>query len=67
MHPSLRHKKSSSFFCLPHIKNVKCNKNQKEKLTKSDLIKYQIDRMNVVTNESLKDLNVSRTHLDFSQ
>ena len=35
---------------------------QKEKPTKSDLIKYETNRINMITNESLEDLDVIRTH-----
>ena len=37
-------------------------KTQKQKSEKSDLIKYEINRTNVITNESLEDLDAVRTH-----
>ena len=37
-------------------------KTQKQKSEKSDLIKYEINRTNVITNESLEDLDAGRTH-----
>ena len=35
---------------------------QKEKSAKSDLVKCEINRINMITNESLEDLDVVRTH-----
>ena len=37
-------------------------KTQKQKSEESDLIKYEINRTNVITNESLEDLDAGRTH-----
>ena len=37
-------------------------KTQKQKSEKSDLIKYEINRTDVITNESLEDLDAVRTH-----
>ena len=37
-------------------------KTQKQKSEKSDLIKYEINRTDVITNESLEDLDTVRTH-----
>ena len=35
---------------------------QKEKSAKWDLIKYEVNRINMITNESLEDLDVVRTY-----
>ena len=40
------------FFCLPHIKQ--------KKSAKSNVIKYEINRINMKTNESLEELYVVR-------
>ena len=37
-------------------------KTQKQKSEKSDLIKYEINKTNVITNESLEDLDAVRIH-----
>ena len=37
-------------------------KMKKEKSAKSDLKKHEIDRINMITNESLEDLDVVRIH-----
>ena len=48
---------------MPHIKKMSSLvKTQKQKSEKSDLIKYEINRTDVITNESLEDLDTVRTH-----
>ena len=37
-------------------------KTQKQKSEKLDLIKYEINKTNVITNESLEDLDAVRIH-----
>ena len=37
-------------------------KTQKQKSEKSDLIKYEINKTNVITNESLEDLDAVRIY-----
>ena len=48
---------------MPHIKKMSSLvKTQKQKSEKSDLIKYEINKTNVITNESLEDLDAVRIH-----
>ena len=48
---------------MPHIKKMSSLvKTQKQKSEKLDLIKYEINKTNVITNESLEDLDAVRIH-----
>ena len=48
---------------MSHIKKMSSLvKTQKQKSEKSDLIKYEINKTNVITNESLEDLDAVRIH-----
>ena len=48
---------------MSHIKKMSSLvKTQKQKSEKLDLIKYEINKTNVITNESLEDLDAVRIH-----